>query len=427
MHRTLWKPLLAVAALALLVGCASTYDARAAVEQGGWQKVLTDTRNLDDFPERDRTLILNYRAHAKFGLGYHDSAREDYFRAWQIMNNGSGGNVTGALFFSEDQKWWMGDPYERAYNSWYLGWLYYAQGTDDSRENAMASFRNALFVDTGDLEAGEYAADWLPTFIMRTRCFLDRGDENGAKMMLDEVSRLPSEPANFDPDCPWLTLEAQKDANTVIMVELGQGPYFTAEGHHGSARAINQSEYDEAWAEILIDGESLGTTYKIGDTFYQAITRGGRVMDEILEGKAIAKTAGIAAGATAMHIGRVIATNSNSRGSRNAGLITMGAGAAVLLGGLLMSASADTRGNGLLPGETHLMMASLPPGDYDVQVRFFDRSGHELQHMRQQRVPLNVPEEGDATLLLRSRPRYIVPPGETRKSADPYASLKLEK
>lgn len=424
MNITILKTVLLATGLSLMTGCASTYDARKAVAEGGWQKVVTDTRNIDDFPQRDQTLVLNYRAHAKLGLGYYESSRQDYFRAWQIMNQGKGGNVTGALFFSEDQKYWMGDPYERAFNSWYLGWLYYQQGTSKSREDAMASFKNAMFVDTGDLEAGEYAADWIPAFIMRTRCFLARGDEGGAKMVLDELNRLPSEPANFNPDCPWLNLQAQKDANTVIMVELGEGPYFMAGGHHGSQRVTNQSEYEEAYAEILVDGESLGTTYKIGDTFFQAITRGGRVMDEILEGKAIAKTAGIAAGATAMHIGRVLATNSDSKGTKTAGLITLGAGAAVLLASLFMSAEADTRDNDLLPGETHLMMAQLPPGDYDVEVRYFDRNGRELVGMRQRNVPLTVPEKGDGTLLVRSLPRYVVPGSDAAKQADPYANVK---
>jgi hypothetical protein len=259
---------------------------------------------------------------------------------------------------------------------------------------------------------------------MRTRCFLARGDDGGAKMVLDELNRLKKEPANFDPDCPWLNLDAQKDANTVIMIEIGQGPYFTAGGHHGSKRITNQSEYPEAFAEVYVDGESLGTAYKIGDTFFQAITRGGRVMDEILQGKAIAKTAGIAAGATAMHVGRVLATSGGSKGTKTAGIITLGAGAAVLVASLLMSAEADTRGNALLPGETHLMMAQLPPGEYDVEIRFFDRNGRELRNLRQERVPLTVPEDGDGTLLVRSQPRYVVPESESWREADPYSNVK---
>ncbi|MCZ7607936.1 MAG: hypothetical protein M5U25_18115 [Planctomycetota bacterium] len=157
--KTTLKGGLLLLALFALVGCQSVYDAKAALNKGGWQQIVTDTRDMNEFPERDQTLVLNYRAHAKMALGYLDSAQIDYLRAWNIMNHGKGGGVASAYFFSERQKWWMGDPYERAFNSWYLGMLYFQA---NNREDAMACFRNSIFVDTGDLEAGEYAADWLP-------------------------------------------------------------------------------------------------------------------------------------------------------------------------------------------------------------------------------------------------------------------------
>jgi hypothetical protein len=293
--------------------------------------------------------------------------------------------------------------------------LYFAE---NNREDAMACFRNTMFVDTGDIEKGMYAADWVPAFIMRARCFLDRGDKDGAKMVMDELGRLEKEPANFDPECPWLNIEAQLDANVVMMIELGLGPHFTAEGHHGSVRAINQGEYTEAYAEVFVDGQSLGQTYKIGDTFFQAITRGGRVMDDILKGKAIAKTAGIATGATGIAVGAMLLRNGADSGTRTAGAVVLGVGAAVMIASLLVSAKADTRGNDLLPGETHLMMAKLPPGDHKVEVRYFDTMGRELTQMRQSGIPLKVPEKGDASLLVRSTPKYQVDPAKAE--ANPY-------
>jgi len=408
---------------AFSIGCSSVYDARAAMAKGGYTQVLTDTQRIDDFPERDQTLILNYRAHAKLALGFAGSARNDYLRAWNTMNHGDGGGIASAYWFSERQKWWMGDPYERAYNSWYLGMLNFEA---QEFEDAMPCFRNAMFVDTGDLKQGEYAADWLPPFIMRMRCFLTRNDPESVKMLLDEIGRLPKDPANFDPDCPWLTIEAQQDANTLLWIELGDGPHFTAEGHHGSVRAINQGEYAESLARVFINGQDMGQAYKVGDTYFQAITRGGRIMDDILNGKAIAKTASIAVGASAMHVGRKIAQSGAGKGNnaaRNAGLITMGAGAVVMIGGLLMSAEADTRGNVLLPGETHLLMAKLPPGRHEAEIHYFDMHNRELVNLRQSGVPIEVTERGDAVVLVRSKPRYNAGDAK-RRSADPYAGIK---
>lgn len=419
------KATLLLLSIALLAGCSSVYDAKAAMAKGGYQQVMTDTRVLEDFPERDRTLILNYRGHAKLGLGYLDSARADYLRAWNIMNMSQGGGVASAMMFSERQKFWMGDPYERAFNSWYAGVLLFEA---NKREDAIAAFKNAIFVDTGDLKENEYIADWVPAFIMRMRCYMDRGsaEHYRVQQLMDEVNKLPRDPANFDPNCPWLTLEAQLEANTLLWIELGNGPFFTAEGHHGSVRGINQSEYRESYARVFIDGQDMGQAFKMGDTYFQAITRGGRVMDDILKGKAIAKTASIAVGASAMHVGRKIAESGAASGdnaTRNAGLITAGVGAAVMIGGLLMNAEADTRGNVLLPGETHLLMAKLPPGRHEVEVHFFDMQQRELRELRQTGIPIDVPETGDAVKLVRSTPQYNVR-DTALKAADPYKGIK---
>jgi hypothetical protein len=395
------------------------------MEKGGYQQVLMDTQDITKFPERDSTLILNYRGHAKLGLGYTDSARRDYLQAWNVMNLSEGGGVGAAMFFSERQKFWMGDPYERAYNSWYLGLLYYQLG---DVVNAPPALKNAVFVDSGDIEAGEYIADWLPAHVMRIRALMARQDMETVQSVIAEIGRLPDVapnaekgmPNNFDPAVrKWMTLEAQQDANTIMMLELGVGPYFTAEGHHGSTRVTNQGEYRESFVDVYVDGEPLGRAFKIGDTFYQAITRGGRVMDDILKGKAIAKTASIAVGASAMHVGRVL----YQKGNKTAGAITGLVGAGLLIAGLLGNAEADTRGNVLLPGETHLMMAKLPPGEHTVELRYFDKDGRELNGLHQRGIPLTVPEEGDAVLLTRSQPRYVMPGTEEQLMGDPYKAL----
>ncbi len=417
--------LVLVAVLALMGGCSSVYDVNAAMKKGGYQQVLMDTQDITKFPERDSTLILNYRGHAKLGLGYTDSARRDYLQAWNVMNLSEGGGVGAAMFFSERQKFWMGDPYERAYNSWYLGVLYYQQG---DVVNAPPALKNAVFVDSGDIEAGQYIADWLPAHVMRIRALMARQDMDTVQSVIAEIGRLPDVapnaekgmPNNFDPAVrKWMTLEAQQDANTIMMLELGVGPYFTAEGHHGSTRVTNQGQYREAYVDVYVNGEPLGRAYKIGDTFFQAITRGGRVMDDILKGKAIAKTASIAVGAGTMHVGRRLYES----GNKEAGAIAAGVGAILLIGGLLANAEADTRGNVLLPGETHLMMAKLPPGEHKVELRFFDRMNMELRQMRQTDIPLTVPEQGDAVLLARSQPRYVIPESTAHAQADPYKVL----
>ncbi len=401
--------------LLVLTGCAgATYNVAESMRKGGYKQVLEDTRNIEEFPERDQTLILNWRAHAKMGLGYQESARNDYLRAWNMMNNSAGGNVAAAYAWNEKSKYYMGEPYERMMNSYYLGLLYYMH---KKPEDAMACFRNALFVDTGDLEANEYSADFVPNMIMRSRVYMDRGDEDGMKTQLEELARLPHDDRNFDSNCPWFTVQAQKDANTLIWVELGWGPYMTAEGRHGEVRVIREAEYSERYAEVFVDGQSLGRTYKLGDTYYQATTRGGRPMDEYLKAKGIAKDVTTVAGAAAIGVGIELARS----GNETAGAITAGVGVGLLLYGLLSSAEADTRCNVLLPGQIHLMMANVPPGKHEVEVRYFDSNSREIGNMRQRALPLLVPERGDGMLVVRSDPHYKIPLNEKERAENPYA------
>jgi uncharacterized protein YceK len=197
------QALVLVAVLALMGGCSSVYDVNAAMEKGGYQQVLMDTQDITKFPERDSTLILNYRGHAKLGLGYTDSARRDYLQAWNVMNLSEGGGVGAAMFFSERQKFWMGDPYERAYNSWYLGLLYYQLG---DVVNAPPALKNAVFVDSGDIEAGEYIADWLPAHVMRIRALMARQDMETVQSVIAEIGRLPDVAPNAEKGMPWLAL-----------------------------------------------------------------------------------------------------------------------------------------------------------------------------------------------------------------------------
>ena len=90
--------------LLVLTGCAgATYNVAESMRKGGYKQVLEDTRNIEEFPERDQTLILNWRAHAKMGLGYQESARNDYLRAWNMMNNSAGGNVAAAYACQRQQ------------------------------------------------------------------------------------------------------------------------------------------------------------------------------------------------------------------------------------------------------------------------------------------------------------------------------------
>ncbi|MFY9342061.1 MAG: hypothetical protein WAT39_06215, partial [Planctomycetota bacterium] len=78
-------------------------------------------------------------------------------------------------------------------------------------------------------------------------------------------------------------------------------------------------------------------------------------------------------------------------------------GGALVIAGLLTSASADTRHWPTLPSTVQVLTGAVPPGDHDVVVEFLDAAGRPLPSLTQRRR-VTVPGQGEAWQLFRSLP-----------------------
>lgn len=316
----------------------------------------------------------------------------------------------------EADKVYKGDPYERAM----LYFLYGVQLLERGDvENAAAAFRRSLLMD-GDTEKHQYQADFgLPFFLLAKcnhllgedaeceenlrRAFVGAcGDEDFVKPLKKRIIRefrsrrkgngviAPPSPEIRDicaiggrrgviagfklkktaenrEIVEWLfsepkTLDELMNFNAMAILWNGYGPRMMRTGKHGENRVIVPGYLSEEKFTVCLNGETEDLNFigGLGNVNYQARTRGGREMDNVLKDKAAAKTALHSAGTglVAVGAGTVVASSLNSNNFSSggaygalAGLALIGIGAGIDAISDSVNAEADTRNWRCLPYE----------------------------------------------------------------------------
>jgi hypothetical protein len=221
-------------------------------------------------------------------------------------------------------------------------------GADE--ENARAALKAGILADGGS-EEEQYQSDIAGLFLLEAWLSLRAGKEDLTRQDLEQVRLLI-------PDCPLADEEYLRGANTVILVDSGDGPQKVRSRQHGEMATFVLPPVIESSPEIRIGGEPVLPALGV-DVGFQATTRGGRAMEGILKGKAVMKD--LAAVAGILVLDNALDTNSS--------------GGAALAGGLLLlsaatRAEADVRHWHLLPSYTHLWIGRVEPGLHDLTLRF---------------------------------------------------------
>ena len=115
------------------------------------------------------------------------------------------------------------------------------------------------------------------------------------------------------------------------------------------------------------------------DLGFQATTRGGRVMDGILRGKAVFKEVAELGGAVILNDALEKSLKDND--AKVGGQLALGGG--LLLLSALTRAEADIRHWHLLPSYTYIWVGRVEPGLHHLELRFQDPRGAELPKYRQ--------------------------------------------
>lgn len=353
------KPLpttLALLALLSGAGCATSRPTGPAVPTTG-DPVVDGAAMAASGPRKDRVL-WEYRTaiHAMRRLQY-DEAKRQLDSALARINNAFGpdrdAKKARSLFHEEAKKSFIGEPYERAMANFYRGVLYWMDGEID---NARACFRNAQFMDS-DAEDKTYAGDYmLFDYLDGFATVKLKGD--GSDAFKRAASRAKAKLPEYNPQ-----------ANVLFFLEFGPGPQKYATGAYGEELRFRTFTSPVFMAVIKVDGKELARAGAYDDLNYQATTRGGRVMDHVLNNKAVFKTTTDTVGTAAIIGGAVMASN---RRTQEAGLATLGAGILAKIVASATTPAADTRAWDNLPQFLSFAALELAPGKHQVTVEFLN-------------------------------------------------------
>ncbi len=316
-----------------------------------------------------------------------------------------------SLFGAEAQKLYRGDPYERAINCLFLGLCFLR---DNDVDNALACFKNGILFDS-DAAADSYKSDFALIYCLEAFCYRLRGqddlasqsaqqaeaalltahamfrpfvfldnvltdgmsknkDEEERKIMLGMRDELREKRKQLESRFDMRDIRKLADGhfNTLLLIGCGNAPKKLRYGQYGEKFNIVEPDRDDSIRFEITDenGNITDAARYVCDVTYQATTRGGRQMDNVLESKASIKKR-----ADAMAGSLWNAQNYNNISDPRARLIAMGVG--FVAGGISKVVSASTKAQAdircwqLLPGEFQVVGINLKPGIHQLQVRAF--------------------------------------------------------
>lgn len=399
MSRLLRNAFLPAAGLLLLAGCAYAPGDPRGRRDGGAAQLTEADRRVPPVPERDRVLHDYRYAATALRRGNYDEAKarldDAIARIGGIITNDADAKRARSLFSAERTKTFIGEPYERVMAYYYRGILYWRDGQPD---NARACFRSGQVIDS-DPEHEHYDADYV---------LLDYLDGlASAKLNADGSDALAraqvhaGEKVTLPPYAP--------DANVLVFAEFGYGPRKYAAGEYGEKLRFQVDDSPTRSARLVLDdGRKIIPLPTYDDLGYQAVTRGGRVMDYILGNKAHFKAGADLAGDVAF-VGAIVAHDQARRreyrgkDGDDAEMTALGLGLLGVIGKVAAAATkteADTRQWNNLPQRLSFAAMKLPPGEHAGRIEFLDREGNVLEQ-RTQRVSFVVqPGDRDTVLFL---------------------------
>ncbi|MFH0980855.1 MAG: hypothetical protein V2A79_04880 [Planctomycetota bacterium] len=169
----------------------------------------------------------------------------------------------------------------------------------------------------------------------------------------------------------FLAPEFQKQANLVLVVEMGCGPLKYLTGSSGAMDEFRRTDHKEHGADVYVDGHRGGPAFRLLDTYHQAVTRGVKTRRGRQMSKAVTKE---------------ILSH------------------APLVGGFAghWDIKGDARYWSSLPGEYHVYAARVTPGLHTVMVKCYDANDRYLPRFDITRHFVPVPAEGDVVLVLNT-------------------------
>jgi len=369
-----------VAASALLLGACGTVDDTVFVPPEKMAEYLADkppgTHHLYQSVltggQRNRVLNQMRAGLAAFEAGADDIAAASFDDALNyieaIYADNPRAEKARSTFVPERTKDFKGESYERAMAFYYRGLLFLAEG---DYGNARAVFQGGQLQDAF-AEDQRYQSDFAILDVLSgwaSQC------EGNTVLARDFYQRaVEARPGIYIP---------RPSDRMLAIADIGLPPLKLGGGEYGEYLTYLPPEtVPEQKAVFIVDGVGHGATFG-EDIFWQASTRGGRQVDQILAGKAQFKDIATGVGAGALLVADAaldVAVYSSYSDDGDAAL-GVAAGAAIIgIASLLMADAArpeaDTRYWDNLPA--HIDYISLPHGAIPTDVAFVDDRGAVL-------------------------------------------------
>jgi tetratricopeptide (TPR) repeat protein len=374
-------------ALLLMVGCTSS--PKKAPRQLTGDALLDGQHFIENGPERDKVLWQYRTALAALRQGQLPLARQylddAIARLQGIYGKDAEARKARGYFREEARKTFIGEPYERSMAWFYRGVLYWMDGEAD---NARACFRSGQLMDS-DTEEKTYAGDYVLLDYLDGYISAKLGGDATAAFRRAETNAHLWKPPAFSPK-----------ANLLVFVDYGPGPTKYSAGEYREQLRFAGGKSPVVSASVKL-GSVAGKAVPYDDLYFQASTRGGRVMDHVLANKAVFKKSTDIAGTAGIVSGAVLATSHN-RDMQTAGLAVLGAGVVTKIFSSATTPAADVRAWDNLPLFLSFVAFEVTPGEHAMTVEFQDDKGRTVPSLTRQ-FTVNVPAEREKVIYVSDK------------------------
>ncbi len=340
--------------------------------------------------------------------GKHDKAHKlmmEIYQDLEMLFDTQLEDKAQSIWHGEINKVFKGDSYERSTFYAFMALSFIRQG---NYEDALRCVKNGLLADA-DSNSENAVEDYAMLYFIGYLAALKMDSQQDAQEYLNWMIKSLAYRRTITEEEQTLlkdkfTTDFQKQKPNVIMVVwAGLPPTVTCLGDYKENRTVIHG--DAVFDMLGISVENYAPYFQsgtLGDLDYQATTRGGRLMDNVLADQAAAKKAMKISGNLLFVIGSGCFAVSSRLPEPTLQLCFLGAGAGCyILGfgthviGYFMNPAADGRFWRNLPGQFFLIPMYLEPGDYNIMCAGYkksDRTGVLLDR-------INVPDGNQVSVI----------------------------
>ncbi|MCI2285031.1 hypothetical protein L3081_18595 [Colwellia sp. MSW7] len=287
-----------------------------------------------------------------------------------VFSDSEAAQKARSLWYSEEEKDFKGEPYERVMAYYYRGLIYLMNG---DYENARATFQSGILQDAF-AEEQQYRADFSSLILLVGRAASKMGVDHLREDAYQELAKVNPEVAI-----------PKKNHNVIFIAEPGKSPRKLRDGvGHFDLVFRRGKKFKDQSAKVVLNKTEIPLRLA-DDVFMQASTRGGRAVDRIIKGKVFFKEGSEATGEVLTTVGKTIvglsavdSASMNSGAQIGAVLTLVGVGAKIFARNV--NAKADKRYWKSLPNTILMSTAYVENLDdlKNIAVLYLDKYDNEL-------------------------------------------------